>query len=210
MICVYPPDCVDFSSNGSGPLSPLSASVTETLNGEYELELAHPIDDAGKWSRLVEGAIIRAPVPAAMTPRINLAADVPGAETMIYRVSTSRDPLRLRSGPGLDHTILSKYAIGTEVVIIEKTNADWFEVSCPDGKRGYMSAQYLTHVRTETVPGTAIASIDTASMNPFALKLLLTTRYEMIMDRSAVIGDEMNDSTNESLNALSPLYFVNT
>ena len=140
LICVYPPDCVDFSSNGSGSLSPLSASVTETLNGEYELELAHPIDEAGKWSRLVEGAIIRAPVPAAMTPRINLAADVPGAETMIYRVSTSRDPLRLRSGPGLDHTILSKYAIGTEVVIIEKTNVEWYEVSCPDGKRGYMSA----------------------------------------------------------------------
>ena len=55
MICVYPADCSDFSTNGNGTLSPLSAAVTETLNGEYELQLVHPIDEAGKWQRLVEG-----------------------------------------------------------------------------------------------------------------------------------------------------------
>ena len=52
MICVYPADCTDFSTNGNGALSPLSATVTETLNGEYELQLVHPIDEAGKWQRL--------------------------------------------------------------------------------------------------------------------------------------------------------------
>ena len=67
MICVYPADCTDFSTNGNGTLAPLSAEVTETLNGEYELTLVHPIDEAGKWQRLVEGCILRAPVPAAMT-----------------------------------------------------------------------------------------------------------------------------------------------
>ena len=59
MICVYPADCTDFSTNGNGVLSPLSASVTETLNGEYELQLAHPSDKAGKWQRLKEGCILR-------------------------------------------------------------------------------------------------------------------------------------------------------
>ena len=58
MICVYPADCTDFSTNGNGTLAPLSAEVTETLNGEYELTLVHPIDEAGKWQRLVEGSII--------------------------------------------------------------------------------------------------------------------------------------------------------
>ena len=48
MICVYPADCTDFSTNGNGTLAPLSAEVTETLNGEYELTLVHPIDEAGK------------------------------------------------------------------------------------------------------------------------------------------------------------------
>ena len=85
MICVYPVDCTDFSTNGNGTLSPLSAEVTETLNGEYELTLVHPIDEAGKWQRLVEGCILRAPVPAAMTPRVNFSApgDDSGAE--VYR-----------------------------------------------------------------------------------------------------------------------------
>ena len=50
MICVYPADCTDFSTNGNGTLSPLSAEVTETLNGEYELTLVHPIDEAGNGS----------------------------------------------------------------------------------------------------------------------------------------------------------------
>ena len=49
MICVYPADCTDFSTNGNGALSPTSATVTETLNGEYELQLEHPIDENGKW-----------------------------------------------------------------------------------------------------------------------------------------------------------------
>ena len=51
MICVYPANCTDFSTNGNGTLAPLSAEVTETLNGEYELTLAHPIDEAGKCQR---------------------------------------------------------------------------------------------------------------------------------------------------------------
>ena len=59
MICVYPADCTDFSTNGSGTLAPLTAEVTETLNGEYELTLVHSIDEAGKWQRLVEGCIPR-------------------------------------------------------------------------------------------------------------------------------------------------------
>ena len=74
MICVYTPDCTDFSGNGIGPVSPLSCTVTETLNGEWELTLEHPLDDAGKWRRLVEGCILRAPVPAAMTPQVNLVS----------------------------------------------------------------------------------------------------------------------------------------
>ena len=66
MICIYP---ADFSTNGNGPLVLLSAEVTETLNGEYELTLVHPIDEAGKRQRLVEGCILRASVPAVMTFR---------------------------------------------------------------------------------------------------------------------------------------------
>ncbi len=159
MICVYEPDCTDFSNNGLGAVTPMSCSVTETLNGEWELTLVHDIDEFGKWKRLGEGRILRAPVPAAMTPRVNQVQAKPSGGAMIYRVSTRRDPLRLRSGTGTKYRILGKYKKGTQVVVLEKTTADWYEVSCPDGKRGYMAAQYLTCVRTESAPVTAVSEV---------------------------------------------------
>ena len=107
MICVYPADCTDFSANGLGVLSPQTATVTETLNGEYELQLVHPIDETGKWQRLVEGCILRAPVPAAMTPRVNFSApgDDSGAE--VYRIHTDFSGEEIRAGT-LDLAYIAK------------------------------------------------------------------------------------------------------
>ena len=158
MICVYGADCTDFSNNGIGPVSPESCFVTETLNGEYELTLVHPLDEAGKWKRLAEGNIIRAPVPAGVTPQVDLT-QLPISGTEIYKVSTNRDPLRLRSGTGTKYKILAKYKKGTEVIVLNKTTDSWYEVSCPDGKRGYMASKYLTHVRTELDPAVATGEV---------------------------------------------------
>ena len=112
MICVYPANCSDFSNNGLGVVSPESCTVTETLNGEYELTLVHPIDEQGKWARLAEGCILRAHVPAAMTPQVGLVTQQYQTSTydiLIYKVSTNTDPLRLRSGTGTNYRILGKY-----------------------------------------------------------------------------------------------------
>ena len=120
MICVYPADCIDFSTNGNGTLAPLSAEVTETLNGEYELTLVHPIDEAGKWQRLVEGCILRALVPAAMTPRVNFTAPGDDNRTEVWRVNTDfsgaetrKGTLRLRSGLGTKYKVLATYKNGS-------------------------------------------------------------------------------------------------
>ena len=154
MICVYSADCSDFSNNGLGVVSPESCTVTETLNGEYELTLVHPIDDNGKWTRLTEGCILRAPVPAAMTPQVGLVTQQYQTTTydvLIYKVTTNSGPLHLRSGRGTNYKILGKYKKSSEVIVLDRTtNASWFEVTCPDGKHGYMSSQYLTYVRTDT------------------------------------------------------------
>ena len=83
MICVYGSECIDFSTNGIGVVTPTSCTVTETLNGEYELQLEHALDSQGKWLRLVEGNIVRAPVPAAMTPQVKLAPQT-SASGMVY------------------------------------------------------------------------------------------------------------------------------
>ena len=154
LICVYTPDCTDFSSNGLGPVSPLSCTVTETLNGEWELTLEHPLDDAGKWRRLVEGCILRAPVPAAMTPGITMITQAtPEVKREVWKVRTNGSRLMLRSGTGTKYKIIGKYKNGTEVVLLEKTTSSWYKMLTPDGKQGYMSTDWLQYVRTETTLG---------------------------------------------------------
>ncbi|MCI6036746.1 MAG: phage tail protein [Clostridiales bacterium] len=153
MICIYPADCTDFSNNGLGAVTPMSCTVTETLNGEWELTLVHDIDERGKWTRLSEGCILRAPVPAAMTPSVDLVTQQYQTSTydvQIYKITTKSGPLHLRSGTGTNYKILGKYKKGREVIVLNKTTSSWYEVTAPDGKRGYMASQYLTFQRTET------------------------------------------------------------
>ena len=166
MICVYPADCTDFSTNGNGILAPLSAEVTETLNGEYELTLVHPIDKAGKWQRLVEGCILRAPVPAAMTPRVNFTAPGDDNRTEVWKVHTDfsgaetrKGTLNLRSGPGRNYKILAAYKNTSLVQVIAKTNASWYEVTAPDGKHGYMSTTYLVFDHAEASASEAVSAV---------------------------------------------------
>ena len=147
MICVFPSDATDFASNGLCVLTPTACSVTETLNGEWELSMTHPLDERGKWTYLQVGNILRAPVPAAMTPRVSLVRQTTGWS--VYTITTKSGKLNLRSGPGTNYKRLGQYAKGKEVVLIAKTNDSWYEVTAPDGKRGYMSTDYLTFARTE-------------------------------------------------------------
>ena len=131
----------------------MSCTVTETLNGEWELTLEHEIDERGKWTRLAEGCILRAPVPAAMTPRVGLVTQQYQTKTydvQIYKITTKSGPLHLRSGTGTNYKILGKYKKGREVIVLNKTASSWYEVTAPDGKHGYMASQYLTFQRTET------------------------------------------------------------
>ena len=153
MICVYPANCTDFSNNGLGAVTPMSCTVTETLNGEWELTLVHDVDERGKWTRLSEGCILRAPVPAAMTPSVDLVTQQFQTSTydvQIYKITTKSGPLHLRSGTGTNYRILGKYKKGREVIVLNKTTSSWYEVTAPDGKHGYMASQYLTFQRTET------------------------------------------------------------
>ena len=131
----------------------MSCTVTETLNGEWELTLVHDIDERGKWTRLSEGCILRAPVPAAMTPSVDLVTQQYQTSTydvQIYKITTRSGPLHLRSGTGTNYKILGKYKKGREVIVLNKTTSSWYEVTAPDGKHGYMASQYLTFRRTET------------------------------------------------------------
>lgn len=158
MISIFPPDATDFSTNGLCALAPSSCLVNETLNGEWELQLVHPLDDRDKWSWLQVGSIVKAPVPAAMTPRVKLMQQSEGKD--IYRVRTFHGGLlNLWSRATRSSPSLAKYKTGQEVQVISTANPDFFEVIAPDGKRGWMGSEYLVFVRTEITNVTATGQI---------------------------------------------------
>lgn len=144
MICIFDKFATDFSGNGIGPLCPSSCEVSETLNGEYELTMVHPLDALGKWQRIESGRILRVPVPSAMTPHVHLITQT---TTEIYKTNGSSRPIR--SSTSTKGKVLAKYKKNKEVALIEKTSSTWYLVIGPDGKQGYMQKSHLTYVRTD-------------------------------------------------------------
>ena len=144
MICIFDKFATDFSGNGIGPLCPSSCEVSETLNGEYELTMVHPLDALGKWQRIESGRILRVPVPSAMTPHVHLITQT---ATEIYKTNGSSRPIR--SSTSTKGKVLAKYKKNKEVALIEKTSSTWYLVVGPDGKQGYMQKSHLTYVRTD-------------------------------------------------------------
>ena len=61
MIQLYRSDNTDYENNGDITLGPSSATVHTVLNGTWEAELDHPIDQKGKWKEIVEEAVIKMP-----------------------------------------------------------------------------------------------------------------------------------------------------
>lgn len=69
MITVYRPTETNFNHNGLGVLMPTEATVTEELNGAYELQLTcTTTGNNKKWQYLVEGYTILAPTPNGKQP----------------------------------------------------------------------------------------------------------------------------------------------
>ena len=78
MISVYDIGNETFDRNGDVVIEPTSGSVKQVAGGNYEISLTAPVDAEGKWSHLVPGAIIKAPVPKEVIENAyaGVAADV--------------------------------------------------------------------------------------------------------------------------------------
>ena len=61
MIQVYSPGNTDFEHNGDMTLFPTEAIVHPILNGEWKVNLEHPIDKEGRWKYIVEEAVVKMP-----------------------------------------------------------------------------------------------------------------------------------------------------
>lgn len=195
MITIYEANATDFGGNGLGTLAPESCLVSETLNGEYEVTLVHPIDEAGKFRRLQENRILRVPVPAGKTPRMAMSAQQQ-TSTEIYKVTTGGMRLYLRAKPSQSAKGIHAYKPNTEVALIAKTNAQWYEVTTPDGKHGYMWAGNLTYVRTETTGAAAEEAIKEPTIlrdQPFRIYRIVPTMTNITVYARHIFYDLMDN-----------------
>jgi len=69
-------------------------------------------------------------------------------DSIAYGAATvSTDILNLRSGPGLSHSVITTLSEGDILVILERTNSEWYYINF-HGTTGYVSTQYLRDVLT--------------------------------------------------------------
>lgn len=61
MIQIYSPGNTNFEKNGDMTLFPEEATVHPVLNGEWEANIFHPIDDEGRWTYIEEDAVVKMP-----------------------------------------------------------------------------------------------------------------------------------------------------
>lgn len=60
MIQIYKPTNTDFTKNGDMVLFPESCEAHAKLNGEWYMDIEHPLDEEGRWKEIVEEAVISA------------------------------------------------------------------------------------------------------------------------------------------------------
>ena len=61
MIQIYKADNTDFENNGDMTLMPTAATISAELNGSWEAQLEHPLDEEGRWKFIEEGAVVKMP-----------------------------------------------------------------------------------------------------------------------------------------------------
>lgn len=62
MILIYEKTVTGIpTDNGLGSLVPNECKVTESLNGEFELSMKHPLDPDGKWLKITKQRILKVP-----------------------------------------------------------------------------------------------------------------------------------------------------
>lgn len=82
IVRIFEQNATAFNGMGLGTLLPDACTVSENLNGAYELQMAHPRDEWGKWERLENNRIIVVNTPNGAQPfRIySLKPDMDGIE----------------------------------------------------------------------------------------------------------------------------------
>lgn len=165
------PDAVD--TNGlCGPLVPTKATCTQEDNGDFVLDIQHPIDAAGKWSALEEDNLIAANVPLPTAPEF-VATGSASLVTTIYAATVNAVSHYLRGVylRGYDGSVrMFTLPVGASVYVFE-TFDDWCRIRWPGGN-GWMDATALTVSATPITLGGTPAAIEAYIPSPPSRKQL--------------------------------------
>lgn len=139
MITIYDKNETNFGGNGIGVLWPDKCEVTEEANGQYEIDMVHPMTDDLRYMLIEVDRILRVPVPKRYTP---YAAGL--SNTVTYSVISGAS-LYTRPDPG--SPALELLAAG-QVVTLMQTGTTYHLVTTASGATGLALASNLSYVST--------------------------------------------------------------
>lgn len=155
MINVYAYDCDDFSTNGLAVLHPTKCTVSGTINGKWELQLEHELDDAGAWKHLKNWNIVKVDVPVGPSYAVNMLT-YPPTDVKIYEAirrakvyPASRE--RHDSSGYSNNTVIDAVPPGGRVLVL-KTDGSYYEVETEHGVHGRVPKSDFSTTAL-TIPG---------------------------------------------------------
>ena len=133
MISVYDIGNSAYTANGNAVLHPTSCVMTEDAGGSYEVAMTHPITEDGIWEHLVNGAIVKVPVPVPVIQSAYVGQDVD-----VYKINANNTALR--EGPSEPTRITYQtwqdtpdgYSVGSKVTY----SVDGHNYQCVHGEGG--------------------------------------------------------------------------
>ncbi len=150
MIVLFDKAATNFSTNGLLVLDKYcrSAVISESLNGDYKLDIELTNADNTYTNQVKADMILRAPAPIRETPLVqNLST------YSIYKV-TSNTPMRNKPSTSSGKTIRTAKK-NWKLIKLSQYNASWYYMSTMSGKTGYVAASHLAYdsERASTAPG---------------------------------------------------------
>ncbi len=103
----------------------------------------------------------------------------PSTGTTMYVYAANGKPVRMRSGPSTDYSVLGSYNVGTQVTVLLK-GADWSKVTI-GSVTGYMMTQYLSTSKSSVTPSTSYTAYVYASNGkPVRMRAGAGTNYTVL------------------------------
>jgi len=108
--------------------------------------------------------------------------------------SINASALNFRTGPGMSYKVIKSYSRGRVMSVIEKSG-DWYKVTAPDGKVGFVFGRYLVAGPAVATPNAATTNVSSttpkteASVEPTAKPVA----GELIISAAASLTDAMSD-----------------